>query len=142
VYKSSLFPVCKSSVNNTFSRLLVLSLPPEEIDMRILFALGIPVRGIDQCLVGLLISLLSFVSSVPTGSNVLGLINNDIEPLDIDIRTEYTVNCLSGGSIILDDENLKKSDFLLGVVTVDSTKREIPIEGHGCNQETLNMVRL
>jgi hypothetical protein len=93
----------------------------------------------NECLVVLLFyGSFESVLAVPTGSNL----PLDIAPLDMDIRTEYTLQCHTGGSILLNEETLKKSRFLLGVVNADSTCREITIQGHGCHQETLQMVML
>jgi hypothetical protein len=68
---------------------------------------------------------------------------NDIEPLDDGSPSQYTLHCLYGGTINLDDQTMSKSPTLKAIFNSDLTTSEIYFPDNvGCTQNTLEMVLL
>jgi hypothetical protein len=55
-------------------------------------------------------------------------------------NNQFIIQCQLEGKVILDEFTLKKSPYLKAILLMDSTITTITIPGHGCHQNTLDLV--
>jgi hypothetical protein len=73
-------------------------------------------------------------------SKLSTLSHDDMIPLDVELLSQYTIQCQLGGRVTMDEATLRKSSMLAETAEKDTTTRVITILVDGCNQETLTMV--